>query len=35
VCFSSMLKGWKNCGMTVRARLALVIGLEPNASPSI
>jgi len=33
--FSSMLRGQKGCGMTVRAPLALVIGHEPNASPSV
>jgi len=32
---SSVLRGWKDCGMTTRAPLALVIGLEPNAGPSI
>jgi hypothetical protein len=31
----SVLKGRKDCGMTVRAPLALVIGLEPNASPLV
>ncbi len=35
VCYSSMLRGWKDCGMTVRAPLALVIGLEPNVNPSV
>jgi hypothetical protein len=30
--FSSMLKGQKDCGMTVRAPLALVIGFEPDVS---
>jgi len=32
---SSVLKRRKDCGMTVRAPLALVIRLEPDASPSI
>jgi len=32
---SSVLRGRKNYGMTVRAPLALVIGLEPNVSPSV
>ncbi len=32
---SSMLKGRKDCGMSARAPLALVIGIEPDASPSI
>jgi len=32
---SSMLRGRKDCGMTTRAPLALVIGLEPDASPSV
>jgi hypothetical protein len=32
---SSMLKGRKDCGMTPRAPLALVIGLKPNASPLV
>jgi hypothetical protein len=31
----SMLKGQKDCGMTLQAPLALVIGLEPNVSPSV
>jgi len=35
VCSSSVLKGWKDCGMIARTPLALVIRLEPNASPSI
>jgi hypothetical protein len=35
MCSSSMLRGWKDCGMTTRVPLALVIGLEPNASPSV
>jgi len=30
---SSMLRGRKDCGMTARAPLAMIIGLEPNASP--
>jgi hypothetical protein len=33
--FSSVLRGWKNCGMTPQSLLALVIGLKPNASPLI
>ncbi len=33
--FSSMLRRRKDCGMTTRAPLALVIGLEPDASPSV
>jgi len=33
--FSSMLKGQKNCGMITQAFLALVIGLELDASPSV
>ncbi len=32
---SSMLRGRKDCGMTARAPLALVIGLEPDVSPSV
>ncbi len=32
---SSMLRGRKDCGMIAQAPLALVIGLEPNASPLI
>jgi hypothetical protein len=32
---SSMLKGWKDCGTTVWALLALVIGLELDVSPSV
>jgi hypothetical protein len=35
VCSSSMLRGWKDCGMTTQAPLALVIGLELDVSPSI
>jgi hypothetical protein len=35
VCSSSVLRGWKDYGMIVQAPLALVIGLEPNASPSV
>jgi len=35
VCSSSVLKGQKDCGMTTRAPLALVIRLEPNVSPLI
>jgi hypothetical protein len=31
---SSVLKGQKNYGIIVQAPLALVIGLEPNASSS-
>jgi hypothetical protein len=30
-----VLKGRKDYGMTIRAPLALVIRLEPDASPSI
>jgi hypothetical protein len=33
--YSFMLKGRKDCGMIVRAPLALVIGFEIDASPSI
>ncbi len=33
--FSSMLRGRKDCGMTARALLALVIGLEPDTSPLV
>jgi hypothetical protein len=32
---SSMLRGQKDCGMTSKAPLTLVIGLEPHASPSV
>jgi hypothetical protein len=32
---SSVLKGRKDYGMTVRALLAVVIGLEPDASSSV
>jgi hypothetical protein len=32
---SCVLKARKDCGMNTRAPLALVIGLQPNASPSI
>ncbi len=32
---SSMLKGWKDCGTTVWALLALVIGLELDVSPTV
>jgi hypothetical protein len=32
---SSMLKGWKDCGIIARVPLALVIGLKPDASPLI
>jgi hypothetical protein len=35
VCSSFVLRGRKNYGMTIWAHLALVIGLEPDASPSI
>jgi len=35
VCSSPVLKGQKDCAMTIRAPLALVIGLEPNANLSI
>jgi hypothetical protein len=31
---SSVLRRRKDCGMTTQAPLALVIGLEPDASPS-
>ncbi len=30
-----MLRGRKDCGMITRAPLALVVGLEPNASPLV
>jgi hypothetical protein len=33
--FFFVLKGGKNCGMTTRASLAMVIGLEPDASPLV
>jgi len=32
---SSLLKGQKDCGMIAQAPLALIIGLEPNVSPSV
>jgi len=32
MCFSSMLKGQKDCGMNVRAPLAMVIGIELDTS---
>jgi hypothetical protein len=32
---SSMLRGRKDYGMTARAPLALVIGLQPDASPLV
>jgi len=32
---SSMLRERKDCGMNVRAPLALVIGLKLNANPSV
>jgi hypothetical protein len=32
---SSALREQKDCGMTVRTPLALVIELEPNASPLV
>jgi hypothetical protein len=32
---SSVLRGRKDCGMTVQAPLALVIGLEPDVSPLV
>jgi hypothetical protein len=35
VCSFSVLRGRKYCGMTTQALLALVIGLELDASPSI
>jgi hypothetical protein len=35
VCFSSVLRGRKDCGMITRAPRALVIGLKPDANPSI
>ncbi len=35
VCSSSMLRRQKDCGMTTRTPLALVIGLEPGVSSSI
>jgi len=31
----SVLRGQKDCGMIAQALLALVIGLEPDESPSI
>jgi hypothetical protein len=33
--FSSVLRRRKDCGMTIQALLALVIGLEPNVSPLV
>ncbi len=33
--YSSVLKGQEDCGMIVRIPLAMVIGLEPNVSPSV
>jgi hypothetical protein len=35
MCSSSVLKGQKDCGMITQAPLALVIGLELDASPSV
>jgi hypothetical protein len=35
VCSLFVLKGWKNCGMTTRVFLTLVIGFEPDVSPSV
>jgi hypothetical protein len=35
VCSYSVLRQWKDCGMTARARLAMVIRLEPNANPLV
>jgi len=35
MCSSSMLRGQKDCGMIPWAPLALIIGLEPDASPSV
>jgi hypothetical protein len=35
VFFSSVLKGRKDYGMTAQTPLALVIRLEPDASPSV
>jgi len=35
VCFSSVMRGWKDYGMTFQASLALVIGLELDGSPSV
>jgi hypothetical protein len=32
---SSVLKGRKDCGIIARTPLALVIGLEPDASPLV
>jgi hypothetical protein len=32
---SSVLRGRKDCGMTIRVPLTLVIGLEPDASPLV
>jgi hypothetical protein len=34
VCFFYVLRGRKDCGMIVWTALALVIGLEPDTSPS-
>jgi hypothetical protein len=33
--FSSVLKGWKDCGKTTQAPLALIIGLELDVSPLV
>jgi hypothetical protein len=33
--YSSMLRGWKDCGMTTRAPLAMVVGLKLDASPLV
>jgi hypothetical protein len=33
--FSSVLREQKDCGMTARTPLALVIGLEPDANPLV
>jgi hypothetical protein len=32
---SSVLRGWKDCGITIRTPLALVIGLELDVSPLV
>ncbi len=35
VCSSSVLRGRKDCGMTIRTPLVMIIGLEPGVSSSI
>jgi len=35
VCSFFVLRGWKDCGMTARVPLALVIGLELDVNPSV